>query len=147
MNGEWSLICTGHNLLKLFRFGVDLHRKARVDGPAQRIRNFCRGSEHGAIRKAICGPAGATGKISCRDPLSLTRKVVRASGRRQEASSEAHERGTGRNRRERGCVPPPVSSRQHHTFDMIESVWEKATSLRPLTCSYERSPVGFPHRF
>ena len=74
VNGEWSLICTGHNLLKLFRFGVNLHRKARVDGPAQRIRNFCRGSEHGAIRKAIWGPAGPTGKISCRDPLSLTRK-------------------------------------------------------------------------
>ena len=74
VNGEWSLICTGHNLLKLFRFGVNLHRKARADGPAQRIRNFCRGSEHGAIRKAIWGPAGATGKISCRDPLSLTRK-------------------------------------------------------------------------
>ena len=74
VNGEWSLICTGHNLLKLFRFGVNLHRKARVDGPAQRIRNFCRGSEHGAIRKAIWGPAGATGKISCRDPLSLTPK-------------------------------------------------------------------------
>ena len=40
VNGEWTLICTGHNLLKLFRFGVNLHRKARVDGPAQRIRNF-----------------------------------------------------------------------------------------------------------
>ena len=26
VNGEWSLICTGHNLLKLFRFGVNLHR-------------------------------------------------------------------------------------------------------------------------
>ena len=74
VNGEWSLICTGHNLLKLFRFGVNLHRKARGDGPAQRIRNFCRGSEHGAIRKAIWGLAGATGTISCRDPLSLTRK-------------------------------------------------------------------------
>ena len=37
-------------------------------------QELCRGSEHGAIRKAICGPAGATGKISCRDPLSLTRK-------------------------------------------------------------------------
>ena len=33
VNGEWSLMCTGHNLLKLFRFGVNLHRKARVDGP------------------------------------------------------------------------------------------------------------------
>ena len=74
VNGEWSLICTGHNLLKLFRFGVNLHRKARGGGPAQRIRNSCRGNEHGAIRKAIWGLAGATGTISCHDPLSLTRK-------------------------------------------------------------------------
>ena len=74
VNGEWSLICTGHNLLKLFRFGVNLHRKAPGDGPAQRIRNFCRGGEHGAIRKAIWGLAGATGTISCLDTLSLTRK-------------------------------------------------------------------------
>ena len=74
VNGEWLLICTGHNLLKLFRFGVNLHRKARVDGPAQRIRNFAEVVEHGAIPKAIWGPTGATGKISCRDPLSLTRK-------------------------------------------------------------------------
>ena len=74
VNGEWSLICTGHNLLKLFRSGVNLHRKARGDGPAQRIRDFCRGSERGAIRKAIWGLAEATGTISCRNPLSLTRK-------------------------------------------------------------------------
>ena len=74
VSGEWSLICTGHNLLKLFRFGVNLHRKARADGPAQRIRNFAEVVEHGAIRKAIRGLAGATGKISCRDPLALTRK-------------------------------------------------------------------------
>ena len=74
VNGEWSLICTGHNLLKLFRFGVNLHRKARGGGLAQRIRNSCRGSEHSDIRKAIWGLAGATGTISCREPLSLTRK-------------------------------------------------------------------------
>lgn len=24
VNGEWSLICTGHNLLKLFKFGNSL---------------------------------------------------------------------------------------------------------------------------
>ena len=86
VNGEWSLICTGHNLLKLFRFGVNLHRKARVDGPAQRIRNFAEVVEHGAIRKAIWGPAGASGKISWRDPLSLhgpldTGSVEQSSGR------------------------------------------------------------------
>ena len=63
VNGEWSLICTGHNLLKLFRFGVNLHRKTRVDGPAQRIRNFCRGSEHGAIRKTIWGRPGQPAKL------------------------------------------------------------------------------------
>ena len=74
VNGEWSLICTGHNLLKLFRFGVNLYRKVLGDGPAQRIRNYCRGSERCAIRKATWGLAGATGTISCRDPLSLTRK-------------------------------------------------------------------------
>ena len=27
VQGEWSLICTGHNLLKLFRFGKPSHRK------------------------------------------------------------------------------------------------------------------------
>ena len=27
VQGEWSLICTGHNLLKLFRFGKPAHRK------------------------------------------------------------------------------------------------------------------------
>ena len=37
-------------------------------------QELSRGSEHGAIRKAIWGPAGATGKISCRDPSALTRK-------------------------------------------------------------------------
>ena len=46
-------------------------------GQPKRIRNFCRGSERGAIRKAIWGLTGATGTtgtINCRDPLSLTRK-------------------------------------------------------------------------
>ena len=55
VNGDWLLTCTGHNLLKLFRFGVS---KPRGDGPAQRIRNFCRGSEQGTIRKAVWGPTG-----------------------------------------------------------------------------------------
>ena len=63
VNGEWSLICTGHNLLKLFRFGVNLHRKARGGGPAQRIRNSCRGSEHGAIRKAVWGQPGQPAQL------------------------------------------------------------------------------------
>ena len=33
VNGEWSLICTGHNLLKLFRFGTGLPAKGEKRGP------------------------------------------------------------------------------------------------------------------
>ncbi len=40
VNGEWSLICTGHNLLKLFRSGADLSTKARVKGAVQRKGHF-----------------------------------------------------------------------------------------------------------
>ena len=29
VQGEWSLICTGHNLLKLFRYGGSAHRNGR----------------------------------------------------------------------------------------------------------------------
>ena len=69
-----SLICTGHNLLKLFRFGVNLHRKAGpmlTAGPTHQER-LPRSRRYS---KAIWGPAGATGKISCRDPLArLIRK-------------------------------------------------------------------------
>ena len=36
VNGEWSLICTGHNLLKLFRFGLP----ANIGGPESGIRKF-----------------------------------------------------------------------------------------------------------
>ena len=34
VNGEWSLICTGHNLLKLFRFGAGIPGKGGRTGPA-----------------------------------------------------------------------------------------------------------------
>ena len=36
VNGEWSLICTGHNLLKLFRSGADLSSEARLNRSVQR---------------------------------------------------------------------------------------------------------------
>ena len=32
VNGEWSLICTGHNLLKLFRFGAGRAGNGRDTG-------------------------------------------------------------------------------------------------------------------
>ena len=34
VDGEWSLICTGHNLLKLFRFGTGIPAKGGRTGPA-----------------------------------------------------------------------------------------------------------------
>ena len=62
VNGEWSLICTGHNLLKLFRFGVNLHRKARADGPTQRIRNFAEVVSTALFAKLSGGPLGQPAK-------------------------------------------------------------------------------------
>ena len=38
--GEWSLICTGHNLLKLFRCGVDLFGRAPLNRSAHRITDL-----------------------------------------------------------------------------------------------------------
>ena len=35
VNREWLLICTGHNLLKLFRFGEGKPGKARATGPPE----------------------------------------------------------------------------------------------------------------
>ena len=63
VNGEWSLICTGHNLLKLFRFGVNLHRKARVHGPAQRIRNFADVVSTALFAKLSGGRLGQPAKL------------------------------------------------------------------------------------
>ena len=39
VNGEWSLICTGHNLLKLFRSGR-LASRMSMDHPANRARGM-----------------------------------------------------------------------------------------------------------
>ena len=63
VNGEWSLICTGHNLLKLFRFGANLHRKARADGPAQRIRNFAEVVSTALFAKLSGGRLGQPAKL------------------------------------------------------------------------------------
>ena len=40
VNGEWSLICTGHNLLKLFRFGANQPRKTRINRIVRCIQNI-----------------------------------------------------------------------------------------------------------
>ena len=40
VQGEWSLICTGHNLLKLFRFGANQPRETRINSIVRCIRNL-----------------------------------------------------------------------------------------------------------
>ena len=42
VNREWLLICTGHNLLKLFRFGADQFRRARTKRTAGSVREHPR---------------------------------------------------------------------------------------------------------
>ena len=42
VNREWLLICTGHNLLKLFRFGARKPGKTRATGPAGNNRDWPR---------------------------------------------------------------------------------------------------------
>ena len=48
VNREWSLICTGHNLLKLFRFGEGKPVKARATGAAGNNRDW-----HGIATRGI----------------------------------------------------------------------------------------------
>ena len=42
VNREWHLICTGHNLLKLFRFGAGKSGKVRGKGATGNNREMCR---------------------------------------------------------------------------------------------------------
>ena len=42
VSGEWSLICTGHNLLKLFRFGAAQPRETPTNRFAASVRNIVR---------------------------------------------------------------------------------------------------------
>ena len=48
VNREWLLICTGHNLLKLFRFGARKPGKTRATGPAGNNRDW-----HGTASRGI----------------------------------------------------------------------------------------------
>ena len=42
VSGEWSLICTGHNLLKLFRFGAAQPRETPTNRFAANVSNIVR---------------------------------------------------------------------------------------------------------
>ena len=63
VNGEWSLICTGHNLLKLFPLWGQSAQESTGRWASPTHQELCRGSEHGAIRKAIWGRPGQPAKL------------------------------------------------------------------------------------
>ena len=50
VNREWLLICTGHNLLKLFRFGEGMSGKVRATGPAGNNRDWLGTATRGIFR-------------------------------------------------------------------------------------------------
>ena len=50
VNREWLLICAGHNLLKLFRFGAGMSGKARATGPAGNNRDWHRTATRGIFQ-------------------------------------------------------------------------------------------------
>ena len=60
VNREWLLICTGHNLLRLFRFGANPRSKNRGNGPA---------GAAGEQRRAVIIPMSGT-LAQCRHSAS-----------------------------------------------------------------------------
>ena len=54
VNREWLLICTGHNLLKLFRYGADAPVAAQAKRAAESIRKSA-GFANGVIFKKLLG--------------------------------------------------------------------------------------------
>ena len=71
VNGEWSLICTGHNLLKtVSALGSICTGKHGSMGQPNASGTFAEVVKHGAIRKLSGGRPGQPAKLVCRDPLS-----------------------------------------------------------------------------
>ena len=56
VNREWLLICAGHNLLKLFRFGAGMSGRVRGKGATGNNRETCRAMASGIFkRQSACG--------------------------------------------------------------------------------------------
>ena len=51
VNREWLLICAGHNLLKLFRFGAGMSGKVRGKGATGNNRETCRAMGSGIFKR------------------------------------------------------------------------------------------------
>ena len=83
VSGEWSLICTGHNLLKLFRFGAAQSRETPTNRFAASVPNIVEGGQHSEAYEAIGPSVAAPGNNSCRrltSPVSKTRQVNPQTG-------------------------------------------------------------------
>ena len=53
VNREWLLICTGHNLLKLFRFGAGMPGRVRGKGTTGNNRDTCRTMGRGIFKQQL----------------------------------------------------------------------------------------------
>ena len=73
VNREWLLICTGHNLLKLFRFGERKPSKARATGPAGNNRDWHGTATRGIFRllTAYTPVRPSPGWLQSADPSSI----------------------------------------------------------------------------
>ena len=79
VSGEWSLICTGHNLLKLFRFGAAQPRETRINRFVGKYPEHRRGGQHSDTYEAIGPLVAALGNSSCRrltSPVPEARQVI-----------------------------------------------------------------------
>ena len=77
-NREWLLICAGHNLLKLFRFGADGAGKARGQGRHWEQQGHVPGHGPWDFRETIRRCLSAPGKNCCRRiiPADQHRQLV-----------------------------------------------------------------------
>ena len=85
VQGEWSLICAGHNLLKLFRFGAGGAGKERGKGTTGNNRETCRTKGSGIFkRQSACAyphPARAVAAGSCRLTNTACWSILRRAAR------------------------------------------------------------------
>ena len=51
VNREWLLICAGHNLLKLFRYGAGMSGKVRGKGATGNNQESCRAMASGIFKR------------------------------------------------------------------------------------------------
>ncbi len=85
VNREWLLICAGHNLLKLFRFGAGMSGKVRGKGATGNNRATCQALGSGIIkRQSACAyPHHARTVAAGQSPLtgSASWSILRRAAR------------------------------------------------------------------